>query len=125
LKNEPITIYGDGKQTRSFCYVDDLIEALILLMNAPAAFIGPVNLGNPVEFEIRELAQLVVEMTGSNSQVRFFPLPKDDPKQRRPDISLAKANLNWQPKTQLKEGLERTIAYFDQLLRSPFSSGRT
>lgn len=122
LKNEPITIYGEGTQTRSFCYVDDLIEGLILLMNSPSAFTGPVNLGNPVEFEIRELAQLVIEMTGSQSQIRFLPLPSDDPKQRKPDIALAKAQLGWQPKAQLREGLQKTIAYFDHLLTS---SGRT
>lgn len=121
LKNEPITIYGEGTQTRSFCYVDDLIEGLILLMNSPLTLTGPINLGNPVEFQIRELAQQVIEMTGSGSMINFYPLPSDDPRQRKPDITLAKTQLGWQPKTDLKEGLAKTIAYFDQLLLS----GRT
>ncbi len=118
LKNAPITIYGDGMQTRSFCYYEDLIDALICLMDSPPELTGPVNLGNPVEFTMRELAQLVLELTGSQSKLVFHPLPGDDPKQRKPDISLAKKEFGWQPKTQLKEGLMATIAYFDQLLRN-------
>jgi UDP-glucuronate decarboxylase len=126
LKNEPITIYGEGTQTRSFCYVDDLIEGLILLMNSPLEFTGPVNLGNPVEFQVRELAQLIIELTGSQSQFIFHPLPSDDPKQRKPDIALAKRQLGWDPKTQLKKGLMATIEYFDRLLHNTYSpSGRT
>ena len=116
LKNEPITIYGEGTQTRSFCYVDDLIDGLIRLMHSEAQLTGPVNLGNPVEFTIRQLAELVLELTGSKVPLVCQPLPSDDPKQRKPDISLAKAQLGWQPKTQLKEGLIAAIAYFDQLL---------
>ncbi len=116
LKNEPITIYGEGTQTRSFCYVEDLIEGLIRLMQSPESFTGPVNLGNPVEFQIRELAELVLEITGSRSKLVHHPLPSDDPKQRKPDISLAKSQLGWSPKIPLKEGLRATIHYFDQLL---------
>ena len=119
LKNEPITIYGNGVQTRSFCYVDDLIDGLIKLMESQDGFTGPVNLGNPVEFQIRELADLVLEITGSRSQLVHHPLPSDDPKQRKPDISLAKSELHWSPKIPLKEGLKTTIHYFDQLLSSP------
>jgi UDP-glucuronate decarboxylase len=118
LKNEPITIYGEGTQTRSFCYVDDLIEGLVKLMQSPDGFTGPVNLGNPVEFQIRELADLVLAITGSRSQLVHHPLPSDDPKQRKPDISLAKSQLGWSPKIPLKEGLKATIDYFDQLLSS-------
>lgn len=117
LKNQPITIYGEGTQTRSFCYVDDLIEGLIRLMHTPEDFTGPVNLGNPIEFQIRELAELVIDLSGSGSKLVFHPLPSDDPKQRRPDISLAKAKLGWEPKIHLREGLVRTIAYFEKLLR--------
>ncbi len=116
LKNAPITIYGEGKQTRSFCYFEDLIDGLVRLMESPSEMTGPINLGNPVEFTILELAQLVLELTGSRSELIFQSLPSDDPKQRKPDISLAQEKLGWQPKTQLKEGLEATIAYFDQLL---------
>ncbi len=115
LKNEPITIYGEGKQTRSFCFVEDLVDALIALMNTEDSFTGPVNLGNPHEFQILELAQLVLELTGSNSELIFHPLPSDDPKQRKPDISLAKSILSWSPKIQLKEGLVKTINYFSSL----------
>ncbi len=125
LKNAPITIYGDGMQTRSFCYYEDLIDALIRLMDSPPELTGPVNLGNPVEFTIRELAELVLELTGSQSKLVFHPLPGDDPKQRKPDISLAQKEFGWQPKTQLKEGLMATIAYFDQLLHENYPpSGR-
>ncbi len=116
LKAEPITIYGDGSQTRSFCYVDDLIEGFAALMASPAGFPGPVNLGNPAEFSIRELAELVIGMTGSRPELVFKPLPEDDPKQRQPDITLAKRALNWQPIVPLKDGLQHTIAYFDRLL---------
>jgi UDP-glucuronate decarboxylase len=117
LRNEPITIYGEGQQTRSFCYVDDLIEAFLRLMATPADFTGPVNLGNPAEFTIRELAQLVLELTGSRSRIEFRPLPADDPIQRQPDISLARARLAWEPEVALRDGLLRTIAYFDTSLR--------
>jgi UDP-glucuronate decarboxylase len=117
LKNEPITIYGDGGQTRAFCYVDDLIEGCIRLMQAPNEVTGPVNLGNPVEISIRELATKVIELTGSRSQILTKPLPIDDPLQRCPDISLARKLLDWEPKVPLEQGLARCIAYFDDLLR--------
>ena len=116
LRKEPITIYGDGSQTRSFCYVDDMIEGFCALMGSPAGFTGPVNLGNPVEFSIRELAELVIQMTGSKSALITKPLPEDDPKQRQPDIKLAKSRLNWEPVVPLNEGLRHTIDYFDRLL---------
>jgi UDP-glucuronate decarboxylase len=116
LRNEPITIYGDGCQTRSFCYVTDLIEALVLLMKSPDDFIGPVNVGNPTEFTIEELARKVIDLTGSRSKIVREPLPQDDPMQRQPDIGLARGNLGWEPKVQLDEGLRHTIAYFDELL---------
>jgi UDP-glucuronate decarboxylase len=115
LRNEPITIYGDGCQTRSFCYVDDMVEAFVRLMNSPVAITGPINLGNPAEFSIRELAEKVVRLCRSRSQIVSRPLPDDDPRQRRPDISLAERTLNWRPTVGLDEGLERTIAYFDAL----------
>ena len=118
LKNEPITLYGDGSQTRSFCYVDDLLEAFIRLMASPDEFVGPVNTGNPVEFTIRELADMVIELTGSGSQIVSRPLPEDDPVRRCPDISLARERLGWSPEIELKEGLERTIPYFDELLKT-------
>jgi UDP-glucuronate decarboxylase len=116
LKGEPITIYGDGSQTRSFCYVDDLIEGFVRLMKSPKPMTGPVNLGNPKEFTIRELAELVIDMTGSKSMLSFEQLPQDDPKQRQPDIALAKRELGWSPKIALRSGLQQTIDYFDQLL---------
>ena len=116
LKNRPITIYGKGDQTRSFCYVDDLIGGLISLMNSPDEFTGPVNLGNPGEFTILELAQKVISLTGSSSKIVYEPLPQDDPKQRKPDIALAKKALDWQPQTDLEEGLKKTISYFEQLI---------
>ena len=116
LQGKPITIYGDGSQTRSFCYVDDLIEGFIRLMGSPKQLTGPMNLGNPGEFTIRELAERIIEMTGSKSQLVFQTLPQDDPKQRRPDIAFAKAQLNWTPTVPLAEGLKKTIAYFDGLL---------
>jgi UDP-glucuronate decarboxylase len=117
LKGQDITVYGDGSQTRSFCYVDDLIRALVALMAKGPDFNGPINLGNPNEFTIRQLAETVIELTGSSSKIIEEPLPQDDPKQRQPDISLAKAELNWEPTTQLREGLEYTIQYFDQQLK--------
>jgi UDP-glucuronate decarboxylase len=116
LKGQPITIYGDGSQTRSFCYVDDLIEGFVRLMESPAGVTGPMNLGNPGEFTIRQLAELVLEFTGSKSELTFLPLPQDDPKQRQPDIALAKQYLDWEPTVPLREGLVSTIAYFDRLL---------
>jgi UDP-glucuronate decarboxylase len=112
LKGDDITLYGDGSQTRSFCYVDDLIEAMIRAMNTPDDFTGPVNIGNPREFTIRQLAETVIAMTGSRSRLVFRPLPSDDPRQRQPDISLARAVLDWTPTIDLESGLERTIAYF-------------
>jgi len=116
LKGEPITVYGDGSQTRSFCYMDDLIEAFIRFMNSRDDFTGPVNLGNPGEFTILELAEKVIRLTGSSSEIVFRPLPSDDPKQRRPDIRLAKEKLGWEPRIPLEEGLRHTIAYFQNLL---------
>jgi UDP-glucuronate decarboxylase len=118
LKGDPITIYGEGKQTRSFCYVDDLIEGFVRLMNSPEDFTGPVNLGNPGEFTIMELATKVREMTGSKSELVFKPLPQDDPVMRQPDISLAREVLKWEPRVPLDEGLRKTVDYFDDLLRS-------
>lgn len=116
LKGEDITIYGDGSQTRSFCYIDDMIEGLIKLMNSEDDFTGPVNLGNPFEISILELAKKIIELTGSKSKIVFKPLPDDDPKRRQPDITLAKQKLNWQPFTSLEEGLLKTINYFKHLL---------
>ena len=116
LKGEDITLYGDGSQTRSFCYVDEMVDGFIRLMASPDDFTGPVNLGNPDEFTIRELAEKVVTMTGSKSKLVCKPLPADDPKQRQPDITLAKQELGWEPKIKLEEGLKKTIAYFDKLL---------
>ena len=116
LRGENITVYGEGLQTRSFCYVDDLVEAMMRMMGTGHDVTGPVNIGNPKEFTIRELAELVVELTGSRSKIVSARLPSDDPKQRKPDISLARQLLDWEPKTQLREGLQATIAYFDALL---------
>jgi len=116
LQGEPLTVYGDGGQTRSFCYVDDLIEGFLRLMASEAGFPGPVNLGNPCEFTIRELAEKIIALTGSRSHIVARPLPADDPLQRRPDIDLARNRLGWTPTVQLDEGLARTIAYFDDLL---------
>jgi UDP-glucuronate decarboxylase len=118
LRNKPITIYGDGSQTRSFCYVDDMIEGLIRLMNTLDSFTGPVNLGNPEEVSILELAETIIELIGSKSQLVFMPLPQDDPKRRCPDITLAKTVLQWEPRTPLREGLKKTIDYFDNCLRA-------
>lgn len=116
LKNQDITIFGEGTQTRSFQYVDDLIEGIVRMMNTGNDFIGPVNIGNPNEFTMLELAQKVIELTGSKSKLVFCPLPSDDPKQRKPDISLAKKALDWEPKIQLQEGLLKTIDYFRQIV---------
>mgnify|MGYP006287059863 CR=1 FL=1 len=118
LQNEPITIYGDGSQTRSFCYVDDLVDGLIRLMGTGKDFTGPVNLGNPDEFTILELAKQVIDMTGSKSELIFEPLPENDPRQRKPDISLAQDKLGWEPTVKLEQGLKKTVEYFDQLLMS-------
>jgi UDP-glucuronate decarboxylase len=116
LKGEPITLYGDGSQTRAFCYVDDMVEGFLRMMDAPDDITGPMNLGNPVEMSIAELAKLVIDLTGSRSAIVYRPLPIDDPIQRCPDISLASALLDWKPRTALRPGLQRTIAYFDRLL---------
>jgi len=116
LKNEPITLFGDGSQTRSFCYIDDMADALIRLMDTDDRIVGPMNLGNPNEYTIKQLAERIVELTGSRSRIEFRPLPTDDPKQRQPDISFAKAVLDWSPQTGLDDGLRSTIQYFDALL---------
>ena len=116
LKGEPITLYGDGQQTRSFCYVDDLVEGMMRLMDSDKAITGPINIGNPVEFTMRELAELVITITGSKSTIVTRPLPQDDPKQRRPDIAQAQAKLGWEPKVALADGLKETIAYFRRTL---------
>ena len=117
LKGEPITIYGDGEQTRSFCYVDEMVDAFVRLMNTDDKFMGPVNLGNPGEFTIRELAEKTLEMTGSGSELINMPLPQDDPTQRQPDISLAKEKLGWEPVIKLEQGLASTIDYFKTVVR--------
>ncbi len=116
LQNKPITLYGDGSQTRSFCYVDDLIDAFVKLMDTADAFTGPVNTGNPGEFTINQLANKIVSMTNSNSEIVYSPLPSDDPMQRKPDISLAQESLDWNPSIQLEEGLKKTILYFKKLI---------
>ena len=116
LRGEDISIYGDGKQTRSFCYVDDLIDALVLMMNSPVDLVGPVNLGNPGEFTIRELAEKVLRLTSSKSKLIFMPLPQDDPKQRQPNIDLAREKLGWAPTISLEDGLKETIAYFKDIV---------
>lgn len=118
LQNKDITLYGDGNQTRSFCYADDLIEAFVRIMGTDDSFTGPVNIGNPHEFTIKQLAETVIELTNSSSQIEYLPLPSDDPMQRKPDISLARRELDWEPTIQLKEGLTKTIAYFDGLIKS-------
>lgn len=124
LNGEDITLYGDGQQTRSFCYVDDLVEAFLRFMDLPSGengapgFPGPINLGNPREFTIRQLAEQVIELTGSSSKLVFHPLPADDPKQRQPDISLARSMLNWEPSVPLEVGLKKTIGYFESILQS-------
>jgi UDP-glucuronate decarboxylase len=116
LSGEPITLYGDGEQTRSFCYIDDLVEGMLRMMNQEQE-IGPVNLGNPVEFSIRELAELVLRLTGSSSRIEFRPLPHDDPVQRQPDIRKAKRLLDWEPKVALEDGLKETIRYFNKIIK--------
>lgn len=116
LQDRPITIFGEGTQTRSFCFVDDMVDGLIRMMHGPDDFVGPVNLGNPVESRIKDLAQQIIQLTGSRSQLEFLPEPEDDPKRRQPDISLAREKLDWEPKTDLARGLESTIQYFRDLL---------
>jgi UDP-glucuronate decarboxylase len=116
LKNDPITIYGKGDQTRSFCYVDDLVDGLIKLMDSDDQVTGPINLGNPSEFTILELSRKIIELTGSKSEIIFKELPQDDPKQRKPDISIAKHELEWTPRIELEDGLKKTIAYFKRLI---------
>jgi UDP-glucuronate decarboxylase len=116
LNNEVITIFGDGSQTRSFCFADDLIDGMIRMMDSPEGFVGPVNLGNSAEFQIRELAEQIIGLTNSKSRIEFLPLPKDDPLRRRPDISLAKEKLGWEPTTPLEKGLGKTIKYFKELV---------
>jgi len=116
LKGEDITVYGDGSQTRSFCYIDDMVDGIIKMMNSPKGFTGPVNLGNPEEFTILELAEMILKLTKSKSKIVFKPLPQDDPKQRQPDITLAKSQLNWEPKVNLEDGLKETISYFKKEL---------
>jgi UDP-glucuronate decarboxylase len=118
LQNKPITIYGNGQQTRAFCYVDDLIEAFIRLMNTQDKVVGPINLGNPVEFTIKQLAERVIDLTNSKSSIEYMPLPSDDPIQRQPDISMAEAELEWRPQVKLEVGLVSTIAYFQKMLSS-------
>jgi UDP-glucuronate decarboxylase len=116
LKGENITIFGDGKQTRSFCYVDDLIDGMIRMMNSVKGFTGPVNLGNPDEYTVKELAEMIVRLTGSGSRVEYKPLPMDDPKRRQPDITLAREMLSWEPKVIVEDGLKKTIEYFRELI---------
>ncbi len=118
LLNKNITIYGDGQQTRSFCFVDDLIDAMVKMMNSEQGFAGPVNIGNPSEFTMLQLAEIVLKLSGSKSKISYLPLPADDPKQRQPNIQLAKDKLNWQPKVNLEDGLKETIKYFKKLLAS-------
>ncbi len=119
LRNEPITIYGDGSQTRSFCYVDDMIDLIMRVMNTDDEFTGPVNMGNPSELTVGELAETVIRLTHSRSKLEFMPLPSDDPRQRQPDISVAREKTGWEPTTSLEDGLEQTIAYFSDLISSP------
>lgn len=126
LLGQPITIYGDGSQTRSFCYVDDLIEGLMKLMETPGEIVGPMNIGNTREFSMLELASLVIEVTGSRSEIRYLPLPSDDPRQRQPDTTKARTTLGWEAKTRLHDGIERTVAYFKTLLEGePSNLGRS
>lgn len=120
LNHEPITIFGEGTQTRSFCYRDDLVTGMISMMNVGSDFVGPVNIGNPIEFTIRELAETVIELSGSSSELVFDPLPSDDPTRRRPDISLAKDKLDWEPKVMLREGLAKTIDWFQSIQLSDY-----
>jgi UDP-glucuronate decarboxylase len=118
LKGKGITIYGDGSQTRSFCYVDDMIEGLVRFMDSSDSFTGPVNMGNPTEFSILELAKKIIEITGSKSKIKYEKLPLDDPKQRKPDITLVKKELGWVPKVEIEEGLIKTIEYFENFLKN-------
>jgi UDP-glucuronate decarboxylase len=119
LRNEPISIFGDGRQTRSFCYVEDMVDGLVKMMNGPDDFVGPVNLGNPGEYSMLELAETIISLTGSTSGLKFLPAPMDDPRRRQPDIALAKDRLGWAPQVGLKEGLQRAIGYFRELLSEP------
>lgn len=120
LRGQDITIFGSGEQTRSFCYVSDLLDGFVRLMDTPDDVTGPINIGNPVEFTMLELATLVIELTGSRSRIVHLPLPADDPRQRRPDIALARRHLGWEPQVQLREGLQKTIDYFDsEFVRGP------
>ncbi len=121
LLGRPITLYGEGQQTRSFCFVDDLVDGLMKLMNAPTGITGPINLGNPTEFTIRQLAELVIELTGAKSMIELQPLPPDDPRQRKPDITLARTQLGWEPGISLRDGLKLAIPYFERVLREPHS----
>jgi UDP-glucuronate decarboxylase len=125
LRGEPITIYGNGRQTRSFCYVDDMVDGLIKLMNSQDAITGPINLGNPEEITMLELANEIIKLTNSISEIIFRPLPADDPKQRKPDITLAKEKLGWSPSASLEKGLEKTIHYFKGLLRNGYGPKET
>ena len=118
LQGQDITVYGTGEQTRSFCYVDDLVQGFVKMMNNQHNFTGPVNMGNPVEFTMKELAEKVIDLTGSSSSVVFKPLPQDDPMKRKPDISLAKSELKWEPRIMLEDGLVKTIRYFEGLLKT-------
>jgi UDP-glucuronate decarboxylase len=118
LKNESLTIFGDGAQTRSFCYVDDLIDGMMKMMNGPDDFVGPVNLGNPGEYRIVDVAEMIIRLSGSKSKIDFLPIPEDDPKRRQPDISLARKKLGWEPEIRVEEGLEKTIKYFREFLSS-------
>jgi len=122
LTEKDITVYGEGDQTRSFCYVDDLVEGILRLMATEKGVTGPMNLGNPIEYTIFEIAEIIVDQIGSKSKIIFETLPEDDPKQRQPDVSFAKSELNWEPKTQLKEGLDKTIQYFDKMLSNNINS---
>jgi UDP-glucuronate decarboxylase len=118
LKNKDITIYGDGSQTRCFCYVDDLVDGIVKMMNSREDLVGPLNLGNPIEFTILDLAKKIIKLTDSKSNIIYKPLPEDDPKRRKPNIELAKKELKWKPKIQLDEGLKKTINYFERLLNN-------
>jgi len=119
LRDEPITIFGDGLQTRSFCYVDDMVDGIVRMMNGPDDFVGPVNLGNPGEYTMLELAETILRLTGSRSRLQFQASPMDDPRRRQPDIGLAKEKLGWEPAVGLEEGLQKTIAYFREILGRP------
>ena len=123
LQNHPISIYGDGSQTRSFCYVDDLIECMVRFMASPEDFVGPMNMGNPGEFTIKELAEKIIDLTGSSSKIVYEPLPGDDPKQRRPNIDLVRKMLGWEPRVKLDDGLKKTIPYFEKLLKDGMLKG--